>query len=63
MYVVMGSGIVVAFLALVVEILWTRRAKLRLINVTRRFVTTAHSTRIVNVTRADPSPFTKQAIK
>ena len=38
-YVVMGIGIVVAFLTLIVEIVWKRRTKQKSINITERFVT------------------------
>ena len=62
-YVVMCVGIVVAFLALIAEILWKRRARLGLINMTRRFVTTAHSTGRANAFRINPLPFFKNAFK
>ena len=38
-YVVLGIGIVVAFLTLIVEILWKRREKHKLLNKATRFVT------------------------
>ena len=37
-YVVLGIGIVVAFLTLIAEILWKRREKQKLLTKIRRFV-------------------------
>ena len=37
-YVVLGTGIVIAFLTLIAEILWKRREKHKLLNKARRFV-------------------------
>ena len=41
-YVVMSAGMVVAFLTLIAEILWNRRAKQKLVNNTERSMSENH---------------------